>query len=329
MKKIAIIGTGGTISALGSDRLDFKDYRSGSLTIEEMIDQIPEIREYAEIKTAQLENFSSTDLTPAHWIQLKELVEEYLFDQKMDGVVITHGTSTLEESAYFLHLTVNSSKPIVFTGAQRPFSALGSDAAINLLHAVRVAVEPESSNKGVLVVLNDEISCAREVTKANTFRLETFQSGQWGFLGYVDVDGTVQYYRQPTHKHTTNSQFSKLQIQELPDVAILYSYAGVKPDLIQAIAAQKNYHGIVVAGMGAGKVSKAEREALLKAMEEGIQVVRCSRVQDGRVVAYADDHGNPFIFADNLLPQKARILLMLSLLKTDQAEEIQSFFDLH
>lgn len=329
MKKVAIIGTGGTISALGEDRLDFKDYRSGSLTLAEILDKIPEIGRYAEIEMTQLENFSSTDLTPHHWIRLKKLVEWYLFEKEVDGVVITHGTSTLEESAYFLHLTMDTRKPIVFTGAQRPFSALGSDAAINFVHAVRVAVEPESENKGVLVVLNGEISCAREVTKADTFRLQTFQSGPFGFLGSVDVDGTVQYYRQPTRKHTTASPFSQLPIKELPEVAILYSYAGVKPDLIHFILEQKNYDGIVVAGMGAGRLSKLEKEALIQAVQEGIPVVRCSRVAEGRVVEYADDRETPFIYGDNLLPQKARILLMLSLLKTSQAAEIQKLFDQH
>ncbi len=326
MKKIAIIGTGGTISALGKDRLDFKDYQSGSFTLTEMMDHIPEIRDNAEIVTFQLENFSSTNLTPAHWLQLKKLTEEYLDNPEIAGVVITHGTSTLEESAYFLHLTVNSNKPVILTGSQRPFSALGSDAGVNLLHSVRVALAPESTGKGVLVVLNGQISSAREVTKTSKFQLETFHSGQLGFLGYVDVDGTVQFYRQPTRRHTIDSEFAQLEIKELPDVAILYSYAGVKPDLIHTIMERKTYQGIVIATMGAARLSNRETEALEKAMEQGIQVVLGSRIPEGRVVTY-DSQKLPFIWGDNLLPHKARILLMLSLLKSNQTTEIQTFFD--
>ncbi len=327
MKKVVIIGTGGTISASGKDRLDFKDYQSGSFTLTEMIDQLPEIRENAQIVTFQLKNFSSTNLTPAHWLQLKKLTEEYLADPEIAGVVITHGTSTLEETAYFLHLTVNSSKPVILTGSQRPFTALGSDAGINLLQSVRVALAPESIGKGVLVVLNGQISSAREVTKTSKFQLETFHSGQLGFLGSVDVDGTVQYYRQPTRRHTVHSEFAQLEIKELPEVAILYSYVGMKPDLIYAVMEQKMYRGIVIATMGAARLSNQEKEALEKAMEQGIQVVLGSRIPEGRVVAYAESQTLPFIWGDNLLPHKARILLMLSLLKSDHATEIQAFFD--
>ena len=327
MKKVVIIATGGTISASGKDRLDFKDYQSGSFTLTEMIDQLPEIRENAQIVTFQLKNFSSTNLTPAHWLQLKKLTEEYLADPEIAGVVITHGTSTLEETAYFLHLTVNSSKPVILTGSQRPFTALGSDAGINLLQSVRVALAPESIGKGVLVVLNGQISSAREVTKTSKFQLETFHSGQLGFLGSVDVDGTVQYYRQPTRRHTVHSEFAQLEIKELPEVAILYSYVGMKPDLIYAVMEQKMYRGIVIATMGAARLSNQEKEALEKAMEQGIQVVLGSRIPEGRVVAYAESQTLPFIWGDNLLPHKARILLMLSLLKSDHATEIQAFFD--
>src|SRR5690625_922649 len=178
---------------------------------------------------------SKTSLKSEHWLKLREKVMSYLIDSDIDGIVITHGTNTLEETAYFLHLTVPTNKPIVFVGAQRPFTALSSDAHLNLIQAVSVAVNDASYNKGVLVVLNDEISSAREVTKTNTYRLEAFQSGQLGFLGFIDPDQQVHFYRQPTKKHTVHSEFATTSLSELPNVEIVYSYAGSTGHIIQHI----------------------------------------------------------------------------------------------
>ncbi|USG65009.1 asparaginase [Brevibacillus ruminantium] len=327
MSKVVIIATGGTISGYSGDRLDLKDYKSGNFTAEDFLAAIPEIRQFTEVEFEQVTNFSSTNITPYHWGQLKEKIEHYLNDRDYDGVVVTHGTNTLEETAYFLHLTVNTDKPVVLVGAQRPFTALGSDAAINLLHAVRVAVHPSSHGKGVLVVLNDEINSARDVSKTNTYRLETFQSNQLGFLGYVDPDGTVQYYRSPVRKHTAHSIFASLPLQDLPEVAIVYSYAGADGEIIRSITATNKYRGIVTAGTGAGKISAEEEAALAEAAQKGIVIARSSRVGAGRVVDLACYRDYPFISGDNLLPQKARILLMLSLLVSDKREEIQQLFD--
>lgn len=193
---------------------------------------------------------------------MKRKIEEVLVHGDFDGVVITHGTNTLEETAYFLHLTVPTEKSIVLVGAQRPLSSVGTDAVVNLINAVRVAAAPQSVSKGVLVVLNDEIHCAREVTKTNTYRLETFQSGQLGFLGYVDPDGTVQFYRASTRKHTIHSRFSTISMERVPRVEVVYSYAGSTGDWIRM-----------------------------------------------------------------LIPQKARILLMLALMCTQDRQEIQQIFD--
>lgn len=329
MKKIMLIATGGTISATSSSRLDLKDYESGHVTGEELLGSIPEVEQIADVDVVQLVNFSSTHMTARHWIELRERVHRCLNEQTYDGVVITHGTNTLEETAYFLHLTVNSEKPVVLIGAQRPHSALGTDASINLVQAIRVAADPASKGKGVLVVLNDEINCAREVSKTNTYRLEAFQSGQLGFLGYVDPDDTVQFYREPVRKHTVHSQFASLTLERLPQVAIVYSHAGAEGDLIRYVARSGKYAGIVVAGTGAGRCSPEEDAALAEAAQEGIVVVRSSRVGNGRVMGIEAFTQYPCVTADNLLPQKARILLMLSLLIYDEVHDIQRVFDEH
>lgn len=327
MAKIMLLATGGTISGSSSSRLDFKDYKTGSLSGQDFLERLPEISEIADVEVEQLTNFSSTQISFQNWKVLKQKVEYYLNEKEYDGIVITHGTNTLEETAYFLHLTVNSDKPVVIVGAQRPFSALGSDSAINLLNAIRVAKAPESRGKGVLVILNDEINSAREVTKTNTYRLETFQSGQIGFLGYVDPDGTVQYYRSPIRKHTINSYFSTLSLKNVPEVAIVYSYAGVNNDIIEYLTKSSRYRGIVIAGTGAGKFSRVEEEALAEAAKKGISIVRSSRVGNGRVVDLECYKDFSFTSGDNLLPQKARILLMLSLLAEFNNEEIQNAFN--
>lgn len=327
MTKILVIGTGGTISGKGKHETDLKDYISGSYTVENLLSALPELEKLGvSISTLQLTNFSSTNISAKEWINLKKILEEHLNEKGFDGAVITHGTNTIEETAYFLHLTLNSTKPVVLVGAQRPASALGTDAYINLLNAIRVAMSPAAHGKGVLVVLNDEINSAREVSKTNTYRLETFQSGQLGFLGYVDPDHTVQFYRSPTRKHTVHSEFAKLTIEQLPRVPIVYSYAGADGSEIEAIFKHTKCQGLVVAGTGAGKFSSAEEQVLREADKQGIPIVRSSRVGNGRVVdidCYAD---TGFISGDNLLPQKARILLMLAIAAGKSTDEIRKIF---
>lgn len=327
MKKIKIISLGGTISAKGYDRLDLKDYRSGLLTGDEIINSIPEANELAHIDIEQLDNVTSTAINSSHWTRLRDSIHIYLHEENYDGIVITHGTNTLEETAYFLHLTVDSEKPIVLTGAQRPFSAMSSDVHFNLLNAIRVAVDQQSHGKGVLVVLNDTISSAREVTKTSTYRVEAFQAPQLGFSGFIEPDNTIQYYRSPVRKHTTASRFAKFSLNQLPDIEIIYSYAGATGELIRHIITSGKYHGIVMAGTGAGRFSPLEDEALLEAVEKGLIVVRSSRVGSGRVVDIEHYQAMNAVTADNLTPQKARILLMLSLLQTNDVHEIQQCFN--
>lgn len=327
MKKIKVLEMGGTISAQGNNRLDLKDYTSGIFTGEDFQQAIPEINAIAEVTFESFLRVSSTEVNATHWIQLREKVIHSLEEENYDGIVISHGTNTLEESAYFLHLTVPTEKPIVFVGAQRPFTALSSDAHYNIIQAIRVAASEAAMRKGVLIVLNDEISSAREVTKTNTYRLEAFQSGQFGFLGFVDPDQKVQFYREPTRKHTYQSALAHLDIKSLPEIEIIYSYAGATGHLIDYIAENTSYQGIVTAGTGAGLIAPDELAAVKRAKEKGLHVVRSSRVGNGRVMRIDGYEPYNFIHGDNLLPQKARILLMLSLLLHDTQDELQHIFD--
>ena len=224
-----------------------------------------------------------------------------------------------------MNLTVRSDKPVVIVGAQRPFSTLSSDGPLNLLNAIRVAADPASRGKGTLVVLNDEINAARDVTKTNTYRLETFQTRELGILGYADPDRIV-FYRAPTRKHTTQSQFDLAQIADLPKVSILYGYTGDDGDLAKAAVAA-GAKGLVIAGTGAGHTQNA-RKALKELYDAtGVVVVRSARVGAGRVVRDDNWQEPGFVAADNLNPQKARILLQLALTKTNKPDEIQKMFD--
>ncbi len=326
MKKILLIALGGTISAKGKNRLDLKDYKSGLLQGDYYLEDLPELKETAEIKVLQVDNVSSTEMKGTHWIKLKHELEYYLNEKAFDGAVITHGTNTLEETAYFLHLTVNSSKPIVLVGSQRPYTAVSSDAQLNLIHAVKVAVHPDSYGKGVLVAFNQKIHSAREVTKTDTYDADGFESGVLGCLGYIDASHEIVYYREPTRRHTINSEFSKISINSLPNVEIVYSYAGANGNLIRYIAESNQYHGIVIAGTGAGRFSKDEEDALRSAVEKGMHVVRSSRVGNGRVIDIEPYRTLKAISGDNLNPQKARILLLVSLLVHSDREAIQNVF---
>lgn len=318
---------GGTISAQGNGRLDLKDYTSGRFTGTDFKERIPEIATIANVSYESFLRVSSTEIQTEHWIALRDKIISILEQTDVDGIVITHGTNTLEETAYFLHLTIPSDKPIVLVGAQRPLTALSSDAHFNLVQAVRVAACKQSVGKGVLVALNDEISSAREVTKTNTYRLEAFQSGQFGYLGFVDPDKQVHYYREPTRKHTIHSEFSTISFDKLPNVEIVYSYAGATGHIIDHIVQTANFAGIVTAGTGAGLISPNEITALQRARQQGLCIVRSSRVGNGRVVPITPYTPFDFVSGDNLLPQKARILLMLALAKYDNTEDIQHVFD--
>jgi L-asparaginase len=327
---IWVLATGGTIAGRGSSSTSLTDYKSGALLAEELVKAVPEIRQYASVKVEQVFNVGSQDLTVDNWLVLANRINTvFAEDSKVAGIVVTHGTNTLEETAYFLNLTVRHDRPVVVVGAQRPATAISADGPLNLLNAIRTAATPEARGKGVLVVMNDEINGARDVTKTSTYRVETFRAPELGYLGYVDAD-KVTFYRASTRRHTAKSEFDVSRISELPVVDIVYSYVQPNTALIQGLVAS-GVKGIVFAGTGAGALTSTQRAAL-KAIPGASRpaVVRSSRVGNGRVidltVTREENEALGVIPADNLNPQKARILLMLALTKTNNPEEIKRIF---
>ena len=318
-----ILSTGGTIASQGASSTSLTDYKAGVLTGRDLVKAVPEIAEVADVKVEQIANVGSPNITIAHWLTLATRINRIFTEEPATaGIVITHGTNTLEETAYFLNLTVKHDRPVVLVGSMRPATAISADGPLNLLNAVRTAVSPAARGKGVLVVLNDEISAARDVTKTNTLRVETFRSPDSGYLGFVDGD-QITFYRSPTRRHTTASEFDVQGLTQLPAVEILYSYVQPSPILIQALLAN-GVKGIVMAGTGAGLVSDVEKAALAKA--KGPVIVRSNRTGSGRVPPRQEYDSSGMIGADNLNPQKARILLMLALTKTTDLGEIRRMF---
>lgn len=323
MPAVMIIGTGGTIAGEGAHRDRFSDYEPGVLSGDELVAAVPEIATYAEVTTEQLLNVASHDLAITDWLQLASRINQvFATTPELAGIVVTHGTNVLEETAYFLNLVVNDPRPVVLVGAQRPATALSSDGPINLLNAVRVAADPQARSKGVLIVMNNEIGSARDSTKTHTSHTQAFRAPDHGVLGYVD-DDAIDFYMAPTRRHTKASEFDTTGLSALPKVEILYTYADQDPRTVDDMA-RRSTEGIVVAGLGSGAVSERLTEHLDK-LAGRITVVHASRVAAGRVVSRgkADDR----IRADNLNPQKSRVLLMLALTRTREASRIQSMFD--
>ncbi len=326
LPSIHIVATGGSIAGVGPDRLDYILYPElgQHLTIQQSLERVPEVMSIAQVSSEDLISVGSTAIGAPEWVRLAARIDD-LLQGPVDGVVVTHGTATLEETAYFLHLTVKSSKPVVVTGAMRPPTSISTDADLNLLDAVRVAASPQAAGLGVLTILNNEIQCARDVTKANTFRVETFKPNELGFLGYSDSDGQVVLYRAPLRKHTVSTPFRVDSSTVLPRVDIVYSYAGSDGMLIDAVAGHGS-PGLVVAGFGGGTFPPLVIEAAARAVGRGIIVVLASRSSAGRVVMTPAKERQGFIVSDNLLPQKARVLLMLALTQTTDRDQIQQMF---
>jgi L-asparaginase len=323
--RVYVIGTGGSISFVGDYRTDYINYSYSNkhLTIQEMLERVPEVQQFAEVIAEQLLNVGSTDVHPAHWLELAKRINQ-IFQEDPDaaGVAVAHGTATLEETAYFLNLTVKSHKPVVVTGAMRPPTGLGTDADVNLMDCVRVAAAPQSKGRGVLTILNNEIQAARDVTKTNSYRLETFHSNELGLLGYADSDEEVVFYRNPTKTHTLDTEFDVAGAAELPRVDIAYAYAGADDLVIKALAGA-GVSGIVAAGLGSGGSPPKFMAGLHSAQRQGVPVVIATQTGNGRVVRTRRFTEDGYIAADNLSPKKARILLMLALTATDDPAEIQ------
>ena len=325
---VRVIGTGGSIAGVGPDRMDFILYPEigDHITIQQSLDRVPEIQDIAEVKSEDLISVGSTAIGPGDWLALANKINGLLAeDPDLAGVVVTHGTATLEETAYFLHLTVKSTRPVVITGAMRPPTAMGTDADLNLMDAIRLASSPRATGLGVLTVLNNEIHSGRDVTKSNTYRVETFRPNELGFLGYVDSDGQVMIYRKPTRGHTVDTPFDVSGRTSLPRVDIVYAYAGADGMLVDA-ASNGGSDGLVLAGFGGGTFPPSFIEAGVRAVEKGIPVVLASRSTAGRVIITPRKSEQGFMVSDNLPPQKARILLMLGLAIRKDKAELQDFF---
>ena len=325
-----VLGTGGTISSWGSPRLTFFEYGVAGqrLDVHQNLERIPEVSDFANVKAEHLWMAGSGSLGPTRWLELtKKINRLFQEDSDISGIVVTHGTSSMEETAYWLNLTVKSEKPVVVTGTMRPPSAMGTDSDNNLLGAIILAGSQEARGKGVTVMLNDEINAAREVTKQNAYRVETFGTREMGFLGYLDSDLKPMFYREPVRKHTYQTEFDVDGLSDLPKVYIVYAYEGADDLVVRALIDAKA-PGIVIAGMGAGGAGgQVQQEALMEASRQGSIVVSSTRAGSGRVIRTSRHREAGWVAADNLSPHKARILLQLALTKTNDPEEIQRMFD--
>lgn len=317
---VVVLGTGGTIQSKGDTRMTRHDYRAGRFDITEIIDLVPQVREIANLEAEQFTNIGSPSMTPEVWKGLVEKIHEKAQLPDVSGFVITHGTNTLEETAFFLHLTVQTDKPVVIVGAQRPSTAISADGPMNFYNAVQVAASPDSRGKGVFICMNQQINSAREGTKTSAYKVEAFKSRDLGFLGVVDPDG-VQFFRAPTRRHTYLSEFDLSKISDFPRIDIIPSFAGAPGDLVDFVA-QAGAKGVVLAGHGAGGSSPAQSDAFKAAIKKGIPVIAASRTGSGRVIEGSRMIESGVVAGDNLLPHKARILLMLAVAsgKTDRDE---------
>ncbi|AHG64608.1 asparaginase [Advenella mimigardefordensis] len=326
--KIALIGAGGTISTRSTQgSLDLVNYMTDGVTmhVDELVQALPQVHAIADIVAVKFRAVSSTSIAFEEWKALTQTVDQIAATQPdVDGVVILHGTATMEETAYMLHLTCKVNIPIVLVGAQRPLSALSSDAPLNLLNAVRVAGHAQTRGMGVLVCLNDEIHAAREVTKASTARLHAFRSPDFGIIGQIDA-GEVAFYRQPLRRWGPNSQFDIRDMKQLPRVDIAYAYAGDDGAVIRALV-NTGAKGIVIAAFAGGRLSTAQTSACREAQHKGVVIVLSTRAGSGKAMIDAQLQSMGMVAADNLNPQKARILLALSLSQTNDPEQLKHIF---
>ncbi len=322
---VVIFATGGTIAGQAESGAQ-AGYASGMVTIEAMIDAVPGISDLAHIQGEQISNIGSQDMTFAIMITLANRINECLKDKAVSGVVVTHGTDTMEETAYFLNLTVKSKKPVVLTGAMRPATAVSADGPLNLYNAVAVAADPAGIGRGVLVVMNDRIHGAHSLSKTNTTSVETFLSPINGLIGTANY-GKTQYFRRPFRRHTDSSEFTVVGVTSLPRVDIVYACADMPADLVEC-SVSKGACGIVIAGDGNGNMNARTIECASRAAGQGIVIVRSSRVPTGTVSRNVeiDDDRWKFVVSDELNPAKARILLMLALMKERSLEALQQLY---
>lgn len=318
---VYVLATGGTIAGTGQPG-ELTGYTPGAVAGEELVQAVPRIADYADVRVEQIANIESSLMNTEIWLRLANRINELFAqaDPAVSGVVVTHGTWTLEETAYFLNLTVRSDKPVVLVGAQRPVTAISADGPLNLLNAVRVAADPVSRGKGALVVMNEQINAARDVTKSDTYRVEAFRSGDLGLLGWVDADRVV-FHRTPSKRHTAASEFDVSALTDLPQVGIVMSHTEATRLVVDAFL-EAGYAGIVLYGHGSGVATPDLREGLRDAAKL-VPVVRTAQAHNSRVLDGEDWEADSILPGDNLQPLKARILLRLALAHTKDPAEIR------
>ncbi|MBT1699523.1 type II asparaginase [Fulvivirgaceae bacterium PWU4] len=322
---IVILATGGTIAGAAGSGVQ-SGYTSGQVTIDAMVNAVPDITKLATIKGEQISNVGSQDMSFEIMLKLAKRIKELAADKNVSGIVITHGTDTMEETAYFLNLVTHTSKPIVLVGSMRPSTAVSADGPLNLYNAVSVAADPNAKDRGVLLVMNDWIHSAQTLTKVSTTAVQTFMSPIRGLIG-TSAYGVNEYYRYPHNRYGMKSELSVDGVTALPRVDIIYGDADMPADLIDASVAN-GAKGIVIAGVGNGNMNKASLDACARASKKGVVVVRSTRVATGNVGrnVEVDDDKLGLVASYDLNPQKARILLSVALLKPRKLDEIQTMF---
>ncbi len=326
---IRLISLGGTISGTAGERLNVTNYGAPRLDPQDWVDALPELELFARVSVEDLRPQGEPAISDtAHWLSVARRLSEIAKDESIDGVVITHGTNIMAEIGYFMNLTVNITKPVVFVGAQRPWTALSGDGPLNMVNAFRVAAHPAAAGKGVLHAMNQNIHAMRDVTKASAYRMHTFQGVDTGVIGVADPD-IVKFYCEPVRRHTSQSQFHVEKLPEaLPDVEVLYGYHETPAYLIDALV-ENGVKGIVIDGTGAGSIPRSMRDAVAEAQEKGVIFVATARTFGGRVQETPRRTESKVVPGDNLPPEKARILLQLALTQTTDLAEIQKIFSLY
>ncbi|AEV98478.1 L-asparaginase 2 [Niastella koreensis] len=322
---VVILATGGTIAGAASTGVQ-SGYTSGQVTIDAMVNAVPDITKLANIKGEQISNVGSQDMSFEIMLKLAKRIAELTQQGGLDGIVITHGTDTMEETAYFLNLVCKTDLPIVLVGSMRPSTAVSADGPLNLYNAVAVAADPNAKKRGVLLVMNDWIHSAQSLTKVSTTAVQTFMSPLNGLIGISNY-GTNEFYRFPFNKYGSQSEFSVDNVTKLPRVDIIYADADMPADLVDA-SVEHGAKGIVIAGVGNGNMNKAGLEACERAAKKGVVIVRSSRVVTGNVGrnVEVDDDKMGFVASYDHNPQKSRILLMVALLKQRSNADLQKIF---
>ncbi len=323
LKNIMVIGTGGTIAGTGEAGKTLS-YQSGQIEVNDLISEIPDLKSIANVTSNELLSIDSCDITGRDWIHIANYINEISAGDEIDGFVITHGTDTLEETAFFLNLTIKTSKPVVITGSMRPSTAMSPDGPFNIFQAVALASSEEAVGKGVLIAFSDVIYGARDIQKISTFRVSAFSQRDLGCLGYIR-DDRIYFYSSSTKKHTFNSEFDISKISELPDVSIAPFYAAADFHILDYL--REKSKGIILSGAGCGGCSTVWDKKIQEFMMSGFPIVRSSRIANGLVTSeYISQKG---IFSNTLSPQKSRILLSLALTQTDSIDKIRSIFEIY